>query len=259
MSPETWREIGLVAWRSLRRTMRQPALVVPSIVFPLILLAVSSAGLSSATKLPGFPADTYLDFSLTVCFIQAALFAAITAGTEVATDIQSGFLNRLQLTPLKSSAILVGQVAGAAMIALIATVTYIGVGLLAGADMKAGPGGVLVLILLSMLISVAMAGVGALMGARTGQPEAVQGIFPLLFVLLFLSSSNLPRNLISVDWFREVATYNPISYLVEGLRSLIITGWDGAALLKGFGFAVIIGGLAFYAAGRSLRTRMERT
>ena len=259
MSRETGREIGLVAWRSLRRTMRQPALVVPSIVFPLILLAVSSAGLSSATKLPGFPADTYLDFSLTVCFIQAALFAAITAGTEVATDIQSGFLNRLQLTPLKSSAILVGQVAGAAMIALIATVTYIGVGLIAGADMKAGPGWVLVLILLSMLISVAMAGVGALMGARTGQPEAVQGIFPLLFVLLFLSSSNLPRNLISVDWFREVATYNPISYLVEGLRSLIITGWDGAALLKGFGFAIIIGGLAFYAAGRSLRTRMERT
>jgi ABC-2 type transport system permease protein len=259
MSRETLREIGIIAGRSVRRTLRQPALTVPSIVFPLILLAVTSAGLNAATKLPGFPADTYLDFSLTVCFIQGALFSAITAGTEVATDIESGFLNRLQLTPLKSSAVLVGQVAGAAALALIATIVYIVVGLLAGADMKAGAGGVLVLIVLSVLISVAMAGIGALMGARTGQPEAVQGIFPLLFVLLFLSSANLPRNLISVDWFREVATYNPLSYLVEGLRSLIITGWDGEALAKGFGFAIIIGLLAFFAAGRSLQTRMART
>ena len=259
MTRETWSEIGMVASRSVRRTLRQPALVVPSIMFPLILLAVTSAGLSSATKLPGFPAETYLDFSLTVCFIQGALFAAITAGTEIATDIESGFLNRLQLTPLRPSAILIGQVAGAAAMALLATVTYIAVGLIAGADMKAGVGGVLVLTALSVLISVAMAGIGALMGARTGQPEAVQGIFPLLFVLLFLSSANLPRNLISVDWFREVATYNPISYLVEGLRSLIITGWDGAALAKGFGIAVAIGVLGFYTAGRSLRSRMART
>lgn len=259
MSRESRREIGIIAWRSVRRTMRQPALVVPSILFPLILLAVTSAGLSSATRLPGFPADTYLDFSLTVCFVQGALFAAIAAGTELATDIESGFLNRLALTPLKSSAVLVGQAAGATVMALLATVTYIAVGLVAGADMKAGAGGVLVLIALSVLISVAMAGIGALMGARTGQPEAVQGVFPLLFVLLFLSSANLPRNLISVDWFREVATYNPLSYLVEGLRSLIITGWDGAALAKGFGLAAVIGVLAFAAAGRTLRTRMERT
>jgi ABC-2 type transport system permease protein len=259
VSGDTRREIGIIGWRSVRRTLRQPALTIPSIVFPLILLAVTSAGLSSATKLPGFPADTYLDFSLTVCFIQGALFAAITAGTEVATDIESGFLNRLQLTPLRTSAVLLGQVAGAAALALLATVTYIVIGLIAGADMKAGAGGVLVLVALSMLISVAMAGVGALMGARTGQPEAVQGVFPLLFVLLFLSSANLPRNLISVDWFREVATYNPISYLVEGLRSLIITGWDSEALAKGFGCAVVIGVLAFVAAGRSLQTRMERT
>jgi ABC-2 type transport system permease protein len=259
VSSAAGREIGIIAWRSVRRTLRQPALTVPSIVFPLILLAVTSAGLSSATKLPGFPADTYLDFSLTVCFIQGALFAAITAGTEVATDIESGFLNRLQLTPLRTSAVLLGQVAGAAALALLATVTYIVVGLIAGADMKAGAGGVLVLIVLSMMVSIAMAGVGALMGARTGQPEAVQGVFPLLFVLLFLSSANLPRNLISVHWFKEVATYNPMSYLVEGLRSLIVTGWDGEALAKGFGVALAIGLLAFFAAGRSLQTRMART
>jgi ABC-2 type transport system permease protein len=259
VSRETRREIGIIAWRSVRRTVRQPALIVPSIVFPLVLLAVSSAGLDAATELPGFPADSYLDFALTICFIQGALFAAITAGTELATDISSGFLDRLQLTPLRPIAVLVGQLAGAAAVSLLATLIYIGVGLAAGADIKAGPGGVLVLIALSMLVSLAMAGLGVVMAARTGQPEAVQGVFPLLFVTVFLSSGNLPRDLMSVDWFRQIATYNPVSYLIEGMRSLIITGWDGTALAKGFGFALAIGAVSFYAASRGLRSRMERT
>ena len=55
----------------------------------------------------------------------------------------------------------------------------------------------------------------------------MQGFFPLFFVLLFLSSMSLPRPLIEQDWFRTIATYNPVSYLIEGVRSLIITGWDG--------------------------------
>jgi ABC-2 type transport system permease protein len=256
---ETLREIGFVAWRSVRGTLRQPALIVPSLVFPLVLLAVSSSGLNAATKLPGFPADSYLDFALTVCFIQGALFAAITAGTGLATDIESGFLDRLQLTPLRPIALLIGQLAGAAALSLLATVVYITVGVLAGAEMKSGPGGVLVLIVLSLLVSMSMAGIGTLMAARTGRAEAVQGLFPLLFVTLFLSSSNLPRNLMSVDWFKQIATYNPISYLVEGMRSLIITGWDATALAKGFGFALAIGGLSFWAAARGLRSRMART
>jgi len=118
---------------------------------------------------------------------------------------------------------------------------------------------VLVLIALSLLISVAMAALGSVMAAKTGQPEAIQGVFPLLFVTMFLSSANFPRELMSVDWFRQIATYNPVSYLVEGMRSLILTGWDGEALAKGFGFAVLIAGLSFWAASRALRTRMERT
>ena len=256
---ETLREIGFIAARSVRRTVRQPALIVPSIVFPLVLLAVSSSGLTAATKLPGFPTDSYLDFALTVCFMQGALFAAITAGTELATDIESGFLDRLQLTPLRPVAVLVGQLAGAAVLSLLATVVYLVVGVIAGATIKAGVGGALVLIVLAMLVSMAMAGIGSLMASRTGRAEAVQGLFPLLFVTLFLSSANFPRNLMPVTWFRDIATYNPVSYLVEGMRSLIITGWDSTALAKGFGFGVVIAGLSFYGAARGLRTRMART
>jgi len=84
-------------------------------------------------------------------------------------------------------------------------------------------------------------------------------VFPLLFVFLFLSSVNLPRNLIEQDWFRTIATYNPVSYLVEGVRSLIITGWDTHALALGFGIAAVIAVIAVALAARALRTRLIRT
>ena len=87
----------------------------------------------------------------------------------------------------------------------------------------------------------------------------MQGIFPLLFVFLFLSSMSLPRDLIQTDWFQTVATYNPISYMIEGIRSLLIVGWDAEALALGFGcaLAILVAGLA--AATFSLRSRLERT
>lgn len=252
-------ELALVARRSLMRTARQPFFIVPSLVFPLFLLAVNSSGLQAATKIPGFPADSYIDFALTVTFMQGALFAAITAGTTVAGDIESGFFNRLALTPLTGSALLVGQLSGSVAIALIGILTFITVGLIAGASIAAGVLGCLVLIVLALLVAVAFAGIGTAIGVRTGRAEAVQGVFPLLFVTLFLSSSNLPRNLIQADWFREIATYNPISYLIEGMRSLIVFGWDGEALAQGFGWVLVIGAAAWWLAAREMRTRMART
>jgi ABC-2 type transport system permease protein len=92
-----------------------------------------------------------------------------------------------------------------------------------------------------------------------GNSEAVQGLFPVLFVFLFLSSQALPRNLIQQDWFRTIATYNPVSYLIEGVRSLFITGWDGQALAQAFACAAGIGAIFLTLAITSLRTRMART
>jgi ABC-2 type transport system permease protein len=97
------------------------------------------------------------------------------------------------------------------------------------------------------------------LGARTGSPEAVQGAFPLMFAVFFLSSMSMPRDLIAVDWFRTVATWNPASYLIEGLRSLVITGWDGTALWRGLAVGIGVLALSFWAASRALATRMART
>jgi ABC-2 type transport system permease protein len=252
-------QVGVLARRSVVRTLRQPAMVIPSLSFPLILLAINSGGLNSATEIPGFPADSYLQFALAVPFVQGALFSANSAGTNVANDIETGFLNRLALTPLRRVALLVGQLAGIVALGLIQAVTFVLVGVIAGAGITTGFAGALVIIVLALLISLAFGCIGAFVALRTGSGEAVQGIFPLMFAALFLSSVSLPRNLIDTDWFRTVATYTPVSYMLEGIRSLIITGWDGEALALGFACAGGVALISIVAAAAALRTTMVRT
>ena len=248
-----------LARRSLLQTLRQPAMVVPSIVFPLVLVAVASGGLDSATSLPGFPSNSYLAFIFAVPFIQGPLFAMINAGSALARDVENGFIKRLAMTPVQRAALLLGQLAGVVSVSVGAAVVYLVVAAAAGVSIASGPAGVIVLLLLALLIAIAFAALGALVGLRSGSGEAVQGMFPLFFVLLFLSSMYLPRPLIEQDWFRTIATYNPVSYLIEGVRSLIVIGWDGEALALGFGLAaaMAIGGVL--GASAALRTRLVRT
>ena len=259
MKPSPAGQVGQLARRSVLRTLRQPAQIVPSLVFPLFLLAVNSNGLARATGIPGFPTDSYLTFLLAVPFIQGALFSVLNAGTDLARDIDTGFLNRLALTPLRGAALLSGLLAGAGLLGVIQAVTYLLVGWIFGAHFSAGVGGAAAILVLSVLITVGFGSIGLFAALRTGTGEAVQGLFPVFFVFLFLSSMALPRNLIQTDWFREVATYNPVSYLLEAIRSLLIDGWDPQALALGFGVAATILVVGMAAASASLKSRLVRT
>jgi ABC-2 type transport system permease protein len=240
-----------LAWRSVVRTARQPIMIVPTLVFPLFLLAINASGLSAATEIPGFPTDSYLTFALAFPFIQGSIFATNTAGTNLAEDIQNGFFNRLQLTPM--------QLAGVLMVAIVQAITYLLVGLAAGAHFEAGIWGVPVLFALSFAISAGFGAFGLFVGLRSGSGEAVQGLFPLMFVLLFLSSASLPRDLIQQDWFQTAATINPVSYVIEAVRSLFVTGWDGEALALGFIVAISFFVVSMVAASFAMRERLERT
>ena len=252
-------QIGALALRSVTRTARQPASAIPPILFPVSLMLVNAAGLDASTSLPGFPTDSFLAFALAVPFIQGALFSTMNAGTDLARDIQTGFLNRLSLTSMRGSALLAGQLGGAVVLGLVQAVVYIAVGLISGVDFASGPLGILTLLGFSALVSIGFGALGAFLALRTGSGEAIQAIFPMLFVFLFLSSMNAPRNLIEVDWFQFVATINPVSYLIEAVRSLIITGWDGQALALGFGMALGIAILSLLLAALALKERLART
>ena len=115
------------------------------------------------------------------------------------------------------------------------------------------------IVVLSLLISLGFGLIGAFVALRTGSGEAVQGVFPLFFAALFLSSMALPRDLIETDWFRTVATWNPVSYMLEAIRSLVIVGWDPEALALGFACAGGVALIALIAASAALRTQMVRT
>jgi len=252
-------QVLTLAQRSVVRTVRQPANIVFPLVFPLLLLAVNAGGLDAATRLPGFPTNSFVAFALAIPFIQGALFATMNAGTDLARDIQTGFLNRLALTPMRGIALLTGQLGGIVVMAVIQSLVYLGVGLAVGVRLESGPAGAVVLIALAILISIGFGALGAFAALRTGSGEAVQSLFPVFFVFLFLSSMAMPRNLIEIDWFRAVATANPVSYLIEAIRSLIIVGWDGEALALGFGFAFAITIVAVVLASMALRTRLARS
>ena len=252
-------QVGQLARRSILRTMRQPAQIVPALVFPMFLLAVNSGGLKEATNLPGFPTDSYLTFALAVPFVQGALFSVMNAGTDLAQDIETGFLNRLALTPLRGAALLSGLLAGAVALGLIQALTYLIVGLTAGAELVTGLGGALTIVALSVTITVAFGTLGLFAALRTGSGEAVQSLFPVFFVFLFISAMALPLDLLQTEWFHDVASANPVTYLLEAFRSLLFEGWDLGALALGFGIAAVIFAIGMCAAAAALKTRLVRT
>lgn len=252
-------QVGQLARRSVLRTMRQPAQIVPALIFPLFLLAVNSGGLKAATNLPGFPTDSYLTFALAVPFMQGALFSVMNTGTDLARDIETGFLNRLALTPLHGAALLSGLLAGSVVLGLVQAVVYLSVGLIAGAELVTGVGGALTIVALAVSITVAFGSIGLFAALRTGSGEAVQSLFPVFFVFLFISAMSLPLELLQTQWFHDVAAVNPVTYLLEAFRSLLFEGWDAGALALGFGIAaaVLLVGMAL--ASRALKTRLVRT
>ncbi len=251
-------QILALARRSMVRTLRQPGAIIPAIVFPLFFLAVVSAGAKSAAKLPGFPTDSYLTFYLAGPFLLGALLAGANGGTDLASDVESGFLNRLALTPVRRVGVILGNLSGTLVLGVIQLAAFFAVGAALGVRLESGPGGLAVVVALALLVFVAFGALWAVIGLATGSSEAVQGLFPLGFVVIGFSSLFIPRALITVTWFRDVATWNPASYLIEGLRSLVITGWDARALGLAFGLAGALTVLGLVGASAALGRRLAR-
>jgi ABC-2 type transport system permease protein len=249
-------QVAALARRSVLRTVRQPAVIISALLFPMMFFSINAYGLDAAARIPGFPADSYMDFAFAFPLVQASLFGAITAGADLARDIESGFFDRLSLTPMRPVSLLLGMLTGVVALGLLQGVVFLAIGTLMGVDIRSGFLGMVVIVFLTVVVALGFGGIGAILALRTGSVEAVESAFPLFFVAIFMSSINLPRDLIEADWFRFVATINPISYLVEGIRSLVIIGWDARALLVGFACAVAILVVALAGAVVSLRTRV---
>lgn len=207
-------------------TFRNPTNWVPGLIFPLVMAAVYAAQFSEATKLPEFPeVDSFLQFILPSAILQGIAFNSANAGSDMATDIETGFFDRLISSPVARQSILVGRVGGAAAAAGFQAMVLMAVFLVFGAPVKSGVVGGVALVIISVLLAVGLAGFGLTVALRTGSPEATQAMFPLIFVGIFVSSAFFPTELMK-GWYQSVAEVNPITLIVNPTRELVITGWS---------------------------------
>lgn len=244
--------------RAIVTTFRQPRYYIPSVLFPLMFMALSSAAFQRTTTLPGFPdTDSFLQFLVSTTIIQGALFSSISAGAAMATDIEDGFFERLIASPVARSSIIAGRVMSSFVFGFLQAWLYFAVAMVFG---MRPAGGFLGLLGVTIVAAVFSAGVGSIASSfaiRTGSTEAVQGAFPLLFSLMFLSSGFFPRNLMH-GWFKTAAGINPLSHMIEGLRYQIITTFDitelGGSLAIAAGFFGAGVGMSLLALRRRLVT-----
>jgi ABC-2 type transport system permease protein len=215
-------QTAIMSKRSILAIARQPSVVVPSLLFPLFFVALGTSAFSQAIDIPGFPqVDSFLDFALAGAIVQGVLFGSIVSATALATDIENGFFDRLLAAPASRTSILVGRLAGGMAYGGFQTILFVAVLLPFGLSVKSGPIGVVLLVVGGVLVALAIGGLMSAVAIRTGSSEAVQGSFPMLFILLFFSSTFFPRETMS-GLYRQIANVNPISYLAEGFRSLTI-------------------------------------
>jgi ABC-2 type transport system permease protein len=242
--------------RALVTTFRQPRFFIPSLLFPLLFMALSASAFARTTELPGFPAvDSFLQFLVCTTIIQGALFSSIAAGSDMAGDIEGGFFERLIASPVARTSIVAGRVMGSFVFGFLQAWFYFGVAFAFGMRPE---GGVIAMLGVACVAAVFSAGVGSIAASfaiRTGSSEAVQGAFPLLFSLMFLSSGFFPRSLMH-GWFQDAATINPLSHMIEGLRHQVISGLDwselGTSLAIAGGFFVFGLSMALLALRRRL-------
>jgi ABC-2 type transport system permease protein len=256
-SREAFAQAGGLARRSIRGTLRQPTVWLPGLLFPMFIAAVNSSTMGKAVHfLPGFEgADSLLQFLLPASITQSVLFGGLNAGADTATDIQTGFFDRLLASPVSRTSILVGRLMGASVTGAAQAVVFIAVYGLFGVRVAGGAPGMLALVVYAMVLALVIGGFAAMMALRTGSAEAVQNVFPLTFILLFISSAFFPTEAMK-GIYQTLAEANPITWMIDGMRHQVIVGFDLGEALKSLAVTAILAALAIYGAHRALRARL---
>ena len=251
------RVVRALGARSIRQTFRRPQLMAPILVFPTLLLAVQTGGAGAGIELPGFPpVQSFLQFMLAGSMMQSMMLAGNSGGIAFAVDIEMGFTDRLFAAPIPRFAIVLGRLAGTAALGLFAAIWFLAIGLIFGAEIAGGVPGALLAMALTTAAALAVGGIGAAIALRTGSASVVQGLFPLVLVVLFLSSAFFPQELM-IEPAKTIARYNPLSFIVEGVREPIISGIDATHTLEAVAAIAGIVVLGLVLSARALRHRLR--
>jgi ABC-2 type transport system permease protein len=253
-----WLQVTTMTWRTLVTTFRTPAAVIPGVLISGFFLLVYNASLGNASNfLPGLVGKSYLAFILPVSIVSSALSGAGAAGQAIVRDIESGYFDKLLLTPISRGALLLGTIIAGAIILGLQTAVVMFIGLLMGLQPETGLAGVVAVMGLALLLGTGFSGFTVGIALRTGNAAATQGGSFLFFPLTFLTATFVPVSLLS-GWIKTAAAVNPITYLLEAMRSLLMNGWEGDVLVKGLLACLILGVLMFAFALSGLRARTAR-
>jgi ABC-2 type transport system permease protein len=249
-------DILLMIRRSLKVSLRVPAAIIPNIFISVFFLFVYNAGLSAVADLPGFQ-GSYLGFILPVSIVSAAVGGAGSAGQNLISDLESGYFTKLLLTPASRLSLVWGPMVAGAILLVAQVVLIIILGLVLGLTPAAGLGGLLMVVFFAFLWGMGFAGYSVFMALLTKNAAAAQAATLAFFPLLFLSTTFVPLEFITVQWLRIAARINPTTYVFDAMRSLLLNGWEFKPLMWGFlvslGFATVTGGLALWQARRTTR------
>ena len=248
------RDVASVAGRALRAVPRDLQAVVPPVFIAVFFFVVNIGTLEPLTE------RSMAGFDFTAFQMATAVLLGVTGVSRapaLVLDVQNGYLDRLLLTPVRRLAILLGHLVADVAVAIGLTVPILLVGFALGVRFEAGPLGVLVFVAVAALWSLAFAGFGYAIALKTGNPAAVNSSFLLFFPFLFLTSSYVPRSQLT-GWLDTVAGLNPVTYLLEALRSLTLRGWEWGELAQGLLAIGVVAALSMTLCFAALRSRVRQ-
>jgi ABC-2 type transport system permease protein len=246
-------EVLLLGRRAVREVTRYPEATIPALFIPLFFLAVNIGQVSKTfpSTTPFLEGQGYVAFQLPVSLMFAV--ATATSGLALVTDIDGGYFDKLLVAPIRRSSIIFGRLAADLVRGLGGSTLVLFAGLAFGAHMESGVAGAVVLVVLSALFGVAYAGIGILVALRTRNVQATNTSFLFFFPLLFLTPNFVPFDLLT-PLMEALARANPVSYVIVGLRSLVIEGWDIGKLAVCMAVIVVMGAVLTALSLRAIAT-----
>lgn len=239
--------------RGLRESLRQPAIELTNIFIPVFFFAVTVGAIGSVAG-RAFGVTNFLGFQMPVAILQAVAGVAGSAGLATVTDIERGYFDKLLLTPTPRLSLMLGRLASDSTRAMFLTLIIMIGGLAAGSGMASGPLGALVILIMAGTFGLSYSGFGLAIALRTGSAQAAQASFLVFFPLLFLSPAFAPKEIFA-NWLEFLATMNPVTYVLQGMRHLILEGWDLGSLAAAFGSILGLGAVTLTMAFSALRYR----
>jgi len=246
-------DLFTMAGRSIRSMLREPEYLIPSIIIPVFFFAVNVGSLETIGQAIG--TGDFKAFQLPVAIVLAV--TGISRATSLVTDIQSGYFDRLLISPVNRWALLLGLMMADLTLVLTLSSLVVILGLVLGVNFVTGFGGVLVFLLFSGLWGLVFTGFPYAIALKTGNTAAVSASFLLFFPFSFLTTAYVPKEFLS-GWLKTVAEYNPVTYLLDGLRALISVGWDTQKISYMFLAIVLVGIVSFGLAFTAMLGRLKK-